>query len=198
MVITCELRQTPGWFNRDMISGAYKCSDSPTEIRPQSLIGSFVCFLILFHSCCSHAQVFGKTLVHEFPVSYSRTEWYLLFSLCDWQWIIINGALLNKSYYYYYYCSHAALPSIFAVPMRYVIVSGVLSDTYVFDDFVFWLVYLRSSRVCYIWLVVSWLDNLLLFARKASFCLLHGLVVMYSAELILMLIFSLYLTSMNK
>ena len=29
---------------------------------------------VLFHSCCSHAQVFGKTLVHEFLISYSRTE----------------------------------------------------------------------------------------------------------------------------
>ena len=26
---------------------------------------------ILFHSCCSHAQVFGKTLANEFPISYS-------------------------------------------------------------------------------------------------------------------------------
>ena len=41
MVITCELRQTSGWFNRDTISGAYKCSDSPTENRPQSLIGIY-------------------------------------------------------------------------------------------------------------------------------------------------------------
>ena len=39
MVSKCELRQSLGWFNRDTISGAYKCSDSPTEIRPQSLIG---------------------------------------------------------------------------------------------------------------------------------------------------------------
>ena len=30
----------------------------------------------------AHARVFGKTL-HEFPVSYSHTEWYLLFSLCE-------------------------------------------------------------------------------------------------------------------
>ena len=48
-----------------------------------SLFTSFVCFFILFHSRCSHAQVFGKTLVHEFPISYSHTEWYLLFSLCE-------------------------------------------------------------------------------------------------------------------
>ena len=39
MAITYELRQTPGWFNRDTISGAYMCSDGPTEIRPQSLKG---------------------------------------------------------------------------------------------------------------------------------------------------------------
>ena len=37
-------------------------------------------FSVLLHSCCSHAQVFGKTLVHEFLISYSHTEWYLLFS----------------------------------------------------------------------------------------------------------------------
>ena len=32
-----------------------------------------------FHSCCSHARVSGKTLVHEFHISYSQPEWYLLF-----------------------------------------------------------------------------------------------------------------------
>ena len=40
---------------------------------------SLLCFFILFHSCCSHTQVFGKTLVHEFHISYSHTELYLLF-----------------------------------------------------------------------------------------------------------------------
>ena len=30
-----------------------------------SLLTIFVCFFILFHSCCSHARVFGKTFVHE-------------------------------------------------------------------------------------------------------------------------------------
>ena len=44
-----------------------------------SLLIFFVCFSILFYSCCSHARVFGKTLMHEFPISYSHTEWYLLF-----------------------------------------------------------------------------------------------------------------------
>ena len=45
-----------------------------------SLLTFFVCFFILFHSCCFHARVFGKTLLHEFPIYYSHTEWYLLFS----------------------------------------------------------------------------------------------------------------------
>ena len=35
---------------------------------------------ILFYSCCSHVRVFGKTLVNEFLISYSHTEWYLLFT----------------------------------------------------------------------------------------------------------------------
>ena len=45
-----------------------------------SLLTFIVFFFILFHSCCSHARVFGKTLVHEFLISSSHTEWYLLFS----------------------------------------------------------------------------------------------------------------------
>ena len=44
------------------------------------LLTFFCCFIVLFQSCCSQAQVFGKTLVHEFPISYSHTEWNLLSS----------------------------------------------------------------------------------------------------------------------
>ena len=40
----------------------------------------FVCFFIVFHSWCFHSRVFGKTLVHEFQISYTHTEWFLLFS----------------------------------------------------------------------------------------------------------------------
>ena len=32
------------------------------------LLYFLICFLVFFHSCCSHAQVFGRTLVHEFNV----------------------------------------------------------------------------------------------------------------------------------
>ena len=45
------------------------------------LLTFFVSLIVLFHYCCSHARVFGKTLVHEFPISYSHTEWYFIFSL---------------------------------------------------------------------------------------------------------------------
>ena len=44
------------------------------------LLTFFLCFIVLFQSRCSHARVFGKTLVHEFPISYSHTEWNLLSS----------------------------------------------------------------------------------------------------------------------
>ena len=45
---------------------------------PHSL--PFFFFFVLFHSWCSHVRVFGKTRVHEFHISYSHTERYLLFS----------------------------------------------------------------------------------------------------------------------
>ena len=40
----------------------------------------FLCFIVLFQSCCPHAQVFGKTLVHEFPIFCTHTEWNLFAS----------------------------------------------------------------------------------------------------------------------
>ena len=46
-----------------------------------TILTFFVCVSVLFHSCCSHARVVGKTLVHEFPISYSHTEWYYIFAL---------------------------------------------------------------------------------------------------------------------
>ena len=36
------------------------------------LLTFFLCFVVLFLSCSSHARVFGKTLVDEFPISYSH------------------------------------------------------------------------------------------------------------------------------
>ena len=45
------------------------------------LLTFFVFLFVLFHSCCPHAKVFGKTLVHKFSISTSHTEWYYIFSL---------------------------------------------------------------------------------------------------------------------
>ena len=44
-------------------------SDRPSGFffSTASLLTFFVCFFNLFHSCCSHARVFGQTLVHDFP-----------------------------------------------------------------------------------------------------------------------------------
>ena len=58
---------------------------------PTVLLSTFIHFfltssplflIVLFQSFCSassHAQVFGRTLVHEFLFSYSHSEWNLLF-----------------------------------------------------------------------------------------------------------------------
>ena len=43
-----------------------------------SLLTSF-CFFVLFQSSCSHAQVFDKTFMNEFPILYRHTEWCLHF-----------------------------------------------------------------------------------------------------------------------
>ena len=50
-----------------------------TSFLAHSSLLIFLSFSVLFNSCCSHAQVIGKTLVLELPISYSHTEWYFLF-----------------------------------------------------------------------------------------------------------------------
>ena len=45
---------------------------------------------VLFHSCCSHGEVFSRTHLHQFNISCSHTEWDLLSSLCD------NGVKICK------------------------------------------------------------------------------------------------------
>ena len=69
----------------------YRCrigsSGNLSSVSMSYFILLFLClisyFYVLFHSCCSHVQVFLKTLVHEFHISYrySHTEWNLLASL---------------------------------------------------------------------------------------------------------------------
>ena len=68
------------WLGSDRLSGLLSC---PLYFSPYSRLSSYrlPLSIVLFQSCCSHARVFGKTLVHEFPIFYSHTEWYFLISL---------------------------------------------------------------------------------------------------------------------
>ena len=75
-----------------IIIGFWFGSDRPSRLLsfvPALLLSIFtpstyrLRLFILFHSCCFHARVFGKTLVHELSISYSHAEWYLLFSRND-------------------------------------------------------------------------------------------------------------------
>ena len=69
------------WLGCDMPSGLLFFRARFTSfLTNASLLTFFICFCILFHSCCSRPEVFGKTLVHLFPISHSHTEWYLFFS----------------------------------------------------------------------------------------------------------------------
>ena len=71
------------WLGCDRPSGRlFFCARFASFDTHASLRTFYVCFFILFCSCCSHTRVFGQTLFHEFPVSYGRTELYL-FSLCE-------------------------------------------------------------------------------------------------------------------
>ena len=58
----------------------FRARFSPPFHTRASLLAIFIFFFILFDYCCSHARVFGETPVHEFPISYSNTEWYFIFS----------------------------------------------------------------------------------------------------------------------
>ena len=61
-----------------------------------SLLTFFVGLFILFNFYCSHARVLGKTLVHEFPISYCHTEWYLIFSRNDMIELVEESPVRNQ------------------------------------------------------------------------------------------------------
>ena len=67
------------WLGGDRQSERFLVRFPSCHTHP-SILAVFVCFFNIFHSCYSHARVFGKTLVHEFPISNSHTKWHLLFS----------------------------------------------------------------------------------------------------------------------
>ena len=88
----------------------------------------FLCLIVLFQSCCSHAQVFGKTLLHEIPIFYRHTEWNLLFSgtntLLWWRACYQTTKLQTNN-------SHLAWPRTLCCVVRFVVVlkpHGARSD----------------------------------------------------------------------
>ena len=72
------------------------------------LLSLSVSLIILFHSCCSHAQVFWKTLVHEFPISYSHTEWYLHLSRGEIVLALAEASPIKIYSYYTYFILYNA------------------------------------------------------------------------------------------
>ena len=71
----CGVGITPQMCNRVTNHGDMSTFSKPVS----SLLPQFLCHISL--SCCSHAQVFGRTLVHEFHIFYIRTDWNLLFQI---------------------------------------------------------------------------------------------------------------------
>ena len=68
------------WLGCDRPSGLLFFRARLASFHTHASLTYFVCFCIIFLSCCSHARVFGKTLLHEFFINNSHPEWYLLFS----------------------------------------------------------------------------------------------------------------------
>ena len=60
-------------------------------MRHSSLFTFFLCFYVLFHSCSSHAQVLGETLVHELIISYSYTKCNLISLLSETEIRSVTG-----------------------------------------------------------------------------------------------------------
>ena len=86
-MVICELRQTPGRFNRDTISGAYTCSGSPTEICPQSLIGgtcdALLCVSNTMQSALESGQE-GRIVQINFSAAFERVNRQgILYKLCS-------------------------------------------------------------------------------------------------------------------
>ena len=69
------------WLLTFRLTGLFRahCASFHIHSFPFFLASSSLSLIVLFQSCYSHAQVFGRTLVHEFHFFYSHTEWNLLF-----------------------------------------------------------------------------------------------------------------------
>ena len=53
----------------------FRARSTSFHTHPLLILTLLFCFFVLIHFYCSHARVFEETLVHEFHISYSHTEW---------------------------------------------------------------------------------------------------------------------------
>ena len=68
------------WLGSDKPPGLLLFHIRFTSFHIHASLLTFFCFMVLFHSCCSHVRMFGKILVHEYHISYGHTEWNLFIS----------------------------------------------------------------------------------------------------------------------
>ena len=71
-------------------TGLFSC---PLCLFPLSFLSPYLLLFlfVLFQSCRSHTQVFGRTLVREFHIFYSHTEWNFIFFRSHWINIVLVG-----------------------------------------------------------------------------------------------------------
>ena len=95
------------WFGRDNPSGLILFRARLTSFHTHASLRTFcVCFFILFDSCCSHAPVFGKTLVHELIISYSHSGeggWFVIFRIFKSILFFVNWISLYFFFFIKYY-----------------------------------------------------------------------------------------------
>ena len=66
------------WFGSDKPAGLFFFFAPPSLLSILTpLVFSSSSVYLSYFILCFHAPVFGKTLLHELPISYSHTEWYL-------------------------------------------------------------------------------------------------------------------------
>ena len=103
---------------------------TPLSLPPSSVSLSYFILAVQLHECLGK----HSCMISQFPIAIlNGTFFRSVKAVNNLKRSAIKQILLLRLLLFPY----PALPSIFAVPMRYVIVSGVLSDTYVCVYFVF-------------------------------------------------------------
>ena len=88
------------WLGCDRPSGLFFCARFASFHTHTSLLSSSVS--LSYFMLAVTMREFGKTLVHEFPISYNHPEWYFIFSLfCVRETNMSSGQ-------YYRHCSWSA------------------------------------------------------------------------------------------